>query len=562
MAALNYANTPGNGMGVSGPALAKATPRQMPRALDNDGDSPTTAELRAAWNAYQGIMDEGNRGPLEVQAGVPNLNILSNRIKPIVNTGVDFLFGPMFSFSVEEDDGANKTANEAAQELLDAVWGDDDLRMTLLAKAAINGGVYGHVFMKVVPPKRGTPSAKNPPRLVLLNPEHITVETDPDDADLVMRFCIEYACIDPQTRAPMRKRQEICRVDPDGDDDSTATTMDKDTTWTIQDFEASGQLGNNWVPVVVQGTDAPRPWPYALPPIIDWQNYPNPNAHWGQRDVTDSLVALNKQLRLVESNINKVGFLQGHPILYSDGPSTQGIRPTPGQIIDLEVQGAKIEAVNASGNLQQLMDFADAVRGDMDEESGMPGVALGRMKDLPRGQISGITMRLLYATPLARNEHKRRLYGQGIRQVCQTILAVCGMPLDAVKALGIKLNWQDPLPNDDFAEAQAWQLKTSTLGYSQTTAIEETGGNPELEAERKQDEQQQQMTAFSQGKGTPPMDMNALAASAQMTGPDESATTAQAGQQQQPAQPQGNMAALNSPKARMARATMKQMANR
>ena len=94
MAALNYANTPGNGMGVSGPALAKATPRQMPRALDNDGDSPTTAELRAAWNAYQGIMDEGNRGPLEVQPNVPNLNILSNRIKPIVNTGVDFLFGP------------------------------------------------------------------------------------------------------------------------------------------------------------------------------------------------------------------------------------------------------------------------------------------------------------------------------------------------------------------------------------------------------------------------------------------------------------------------------------
>src|SRR5690348_7192677 len=243
MAALP--NTPGNGMGVSGPALAKATPRQMPRALGNDGDSPTTAELHAAWNAYQGIMDEGNRGPLEVQANVPNLNILSNRIKPIVNTGVDFLFGPMFSFSVEDNDSENK----AAQELLDAVWGDDDLRMTLLAKAAINGGVYGHVFFKVVPPKRGTPGVKNPPRLVLLNPEHITVETDPDDADLVMRFCIEYACTDPVTRAPMRKRQEICRVDPDGDDDTTSTGMDTDTIWTIQDFAASGQLGNNWIAV-------------------------------------------------------------------------------------------------------------------------------------------------------------------------------------------------------------------------------------------------------------------------------------------------------------------------
>src|SRR6185312_13228249 len=106
--------------------------------------------------------------------------------------------------------------------------------------------------------------------------------------------------------------------------------------------------------------------------------------------------------------------------------------------------------------------------------------------------------------------------GQGIRQVCQTALMVCGYDLQKAQDVEIKLTWQDPLPSDDLAEAQEWQIKVSNLGYSQYTAIEETGGNPELEADRKAEEQQQQVTAFSQGKGMPPMDPQALAASAQM----------------------------------------------
>ena len=497
MAAQPLGNTPGSGVGVSGPALGGAgEPRPQPSAasyINGSKDGPPRQELAAAWMAYTGRFNaklNEDDNSLAPQFGVPDLNVKSNRIRPIVDTGVDYLFGPPLEIAVE---------NAQAQKILDALWGDADKQMTLLAKTGMNGGVYGHVFMKVVPPKRGRPSAINPPRLVLLNPETVCIETDPDDAELVVKFIIEYACNDSQGN-PMRKRQTITRLDPDQDDDSTAEGVDSDTTWEIQDWEASGSIGNNWREV-----GPPREWAYELPPIADWQNFPNPNSHWGQRDVTDSLIALNRQLRLVESNINKIGYTQGHPILYSVNADTGSIKPTPGQIVDLGGEDAKIEAVSAQGNLQPLMDFADVIRADMDEESGIPGIALGRMKDLPRGQVSGISMRLLHASALARTEHKRRLYGQGIRQVCQTALLLCGMSMDEVDALDIKLTWQDPLPTDDFAEAQAWQIKVSNLGYSQTTAIEETGGNPDLEEERKQDEQQAQVTAFSQGKGLPPM---------------------------------------------------------
>lgn len=550
MVALPTGNYPGSGVGVSGPALSNAgSPRPQPQSAPVPGtqDGPTRQELRAAWLAYCGVFNvapNGEDNSLAPQSGVPDLNVKSNRIRPIVDTGVDYLFGPPLEIAVEK--------NAQAQKILEAVWGDTDEQMTLLAKTGMNGGVYGHVFMKVVAPKRGRPSVLNPPRLVLLNPEMVTIEVDPDDADVVARFCIEYLTTDA-AGAPLRKRQTITRMDAQDDDDTSAErgSANDDTTWQIQDWEASGTFGNTWRKV-----GSVRSWDYALPPVADWQNFPNPNSHWGQRDVTDSLIALNRQLRLVESNINKIGFLQGHPYLFSLNSDTGGLKPTPGQIIDLAGEGADLKAVNGAGDLNQLMAFADAIRSDMDEESGIPGVALGRMKDMPRAQISGVAMRLLHASALARTEHKRRLYGQGIRQVCRTILVLCGMSTEEVDRLEIKLTWQDPLPQDDFAEAQAWQIKVAALGYSQTTAIEETGGNPDVEQERKQEEQTQQVNDYAQGKGLPPMPPSY---------PD--GANGQANEQQQPSPQQqqlqqGNMPALNSPKARQMRANMQQMAGK
>lgn len=554
MAAQPIGNTPGYGVGVSGPVTSNAgEPRPQPSAasyVNGSQDGPTRKELAAAWQAYCGrfTMDaNGSDDSLAYQSGVPDLNVKSNRIRPIVDTGVDYLFGPPLEIAADK---------ETAQKILDAVWGDADKQMTLLAKTGMNGGVYGHIFMKVVPPKRGRPSAINPPRLVLLNPETVCIETDPDDADLVVKFIIEYACNDPRTGSPMRKRQTITRIDPDQDDDSVAEGIDTDTSWELQDWESQGSSGKDWKQV-----GPPRPWDYPLPPIVDWQNFPNPNSHWGQRDVTDSLIALNRQLRMVESNINMIGYLQGWPYLFSTGTDTAGLRPTPGRIMDLGGSGGAdkptIEAVGGEGNLTQLMDFADVLRADMDEESGIPGIALGRMKDVPRGQISGISMRLLHASALARTEHKRRLYGQGIVQVSKTALLLCGMSMQDVDKIDIKLTWNDPLPTDDFAEAQAWQVKVQALGYSQTTAIEETRGNPKLEQERRQEEQQQQVNDFAQGKGMPPMPamppqmMNDTSQSPEATSQPSQGQTGASGA------PQGNPAALNHPKMQQARAQAK-----
>lgn len=469
--------------GVSGPAYATAKPRPEPAGASSQAGGPSPAELRAAWDAYQGRFS----GPLTPLEGQPDLNILTNRVGPMVRTGVDFLFGPVLKMQT--------SAGDAAQKVIEAAWGNEDMRMSTLARMRINGGVYGHVFAKIVPPKAGTASAENPPRIVILNPELMSVETDPDDCELVMCYCITYAAtaVDGE---PIQKRQTVRRIDPDGDDDTTATGEDTDTCWLIEDWVRADDT-SDW-----QRVGEPQEWPYRFAPIVDWQNYPNPNDHWGARDIDDSVVNLNRNLHLIESNINSVQFSHGHPWLFSTGADTNGITPTPGVLTDLGSPDATVMAISASGDLANMMNFAAMVRQDMDEASGNPGVATGRITELPHGAISGITIRLLYGPRLMRTEHERRLYGQGIRHICRAVLGICGQAEAALE--DIDLTWQDPLPSDDLAMAQM-ALALQQLGLSDHTLFAMIGQNWDTEQEYKKQEAATKMSAFAQGAGMPPV---------------------------------------------------------
>ena len=383
-----------------------------------------------------------------------------------------------------------------AQDIIDAVWGNEDQRMAMLARLRINGGVYGHCFVKLVMPKNKKPaSVDNPPRLVVQNPELYHVDADPDDCELAQR----YSCIWPSTDDhgnTCQRMQTTTRVDPDGWDNSIATGVDEDTHWEIQDWQRAND-GQEWQPI-----GPVMMWPYPYAPIVDWQNFPEPNDHWGARDVDDSVVNLNRNLHLVESNTNAVLYSHGHPWLFSNGADTTGITPTPGVITDLGSPDAKITAISASGEPAAMMNFAAEIRANMDEATSMPGVATGRMTDLPRGQISGITLHLLYGPRIMRTEHERRLYGQGIRDICRLILLVCGQ--DASAKEDVQLTWQDALPTDDLAMAQM-ALALQQLGLSKHTIYSLIGQNYDVEQQYIEQEADDAAKTAAKGIGNPPV---------------------------------------------------------
>ena len=370
------------------------------------------------------------------------------------------------------------------------------------------------------------------------------------------------------------KRQVIALVDPDGNARYEAGGEDEDDYWTITNWQRTDLTSPNATSSSLSSQQSNwrmvgelRKWPYSFPPIVDAMNLPNPNEFWGLSDLPPALIDLNERIHFVESNIAKIIKSNAHPWLFASGCDPSAIRNEPGVVQGLPSTESKVWAVSASGDLAASMAFANDLRADMDEQSRVPAIALGRQESLPRGNMSGIALQLLFQPLIEKTELKRRLYGQLIRRASAYCLVLLGLIQDW-REIEIDLDWANLLPNDDLQMAQTAQTLLQ-VGYSQTTMIERTGGDPDTEAQNKLDEQQQQMLAFAHGTGQPPRDANALAASAQMNGPDSASTQSQQPPSQQqeragkpaaaspPPPPPRQQINPNHPAAQLARAKMK-----
>src|SRR5437667_6821265 len=85
----------------------------LPAYEITDSDRERVERIAQAWDAYNGNLAQ----PLKKMEGQPNDNVLSNRCQPIVDRGIDFLFGKELEISCEEG------APQEAQDFLDATWG-------------------------------------------------------------------------------------------------------------------------------------------------------------------------------------------------------------------------------------------------------------------------------------------------------------------------------------------------------------------------------------------------------------------------------------------------------
>jgi len=458
-----------------------------------------------AWKAYKG---DWGAGPLRVMPGDPDDNVRPNRCMPIVDAGASFLFGESLKIEISDDtdgqtgaaldvdNGAN-LGTSPAQAYLDDCWGEDDDRMTLLNEVAMNGAVAGSAFVLIVPanPKAGQPL----PHLTVLNPENVTVITDPHDCKTVQEYWIQYEVKQSDAVGNERIvafRKVICRNDPDGLAAETGLGYDADDSWVINDYKStSGDQG--WV------LTATTPWPKPWPPIVACQNLPSPNDYWGMPDLPADLIAMNRSLIFNESNTNRIIKHFAHPTRWASGVTAAQLNTTPDNILLFASADAKLQALEARADLANAMQFGANLRADMDEQSQVPSVALGRMSELPKGQISGVTIRALYAPLMAKTVKKRRLYGALIRTVSQHFLELGGF-IAASKAR-ITLHWKDPLPPDDLAAAQAAQAWMA-VGVSADTLMQQAGYDPDSEAVKSQQENMRAMLLAQQGQAPIPGD--------------------------------------------------------
>lgn len=475
-----------------------------------DADKERVKCIAKAWKAYNGDLEK----PLEKMPGQPDDNVMTNRMAAIVDRGVDFLFGKELEISVED------SAPEEAQTCLDTIWGRKETRIPLFQKLAMNGAIAGEAFLRIMPEPNGTY------RLIVVDPATVFVKTAPQDCETVLLYCIQY-CTQQKINANFENvyyREEICRVDPDQDGDDGNPSADVDATWQIQHWSRVGDRGN-WTPA-----GDPIVWPYTFPPIFQCQNLPKPNDLWGQPDITPDLIGVNESLNLVQSNINRIQKLYGAPVLYANGMGEGVIDIKPGKIIRLPLPDSKITAVAIASDVANALAFAANLRSDIDEQSSVPGVATGRIAELPRGNMSGIAIELLFMPVLKKTEKKRCTYGEMIIDVSIALLVLNKMSAD----IEVTLAWQSPLPNDDLAAVQAAIAKRE-VGVSTITLQRELGYDPEEEYQLTQTEDEQKLEDYAKGVGLPP----ALPGVKPLPGQPPAPPAQQPGQMQPAPAPQG-----------------------
>jgi hypothetical protein len=463
------------------------TPQSLAQAPTPQADIDRKERMRQSWLAYRGLFSPA----LKTRPGKPDHNVISNRCEPIVNEGVSSLFGPVLKIeATREKTEAAPQSPEASpddqetapkvdkpqpiQKYIDGLFGDDDDKMTLLSEWATNGGVCGESFVKLIPANGNMKY----PRLVTLDPQLIRKVCDPDDCKLVLAYIIEYP-----GNGDIQKKQITSRVDPDNTS-VLAGEYDLDDTWTTYKYIRYTRGGSSGRMSAWEQVGPPEPWPYPFAPIFCCPNLPNPNESWGQPDLTPDLINQNKVLNAKQSDISSILYHHGHPKTWGKGFSAAQLEIGIDETLIIASETGMLQNLEMHSDLRSSLEFIRLIMDNMQEQSRIPTVALGRADTIPNVR-SGIALKILFQPLIEKTTNKQRTYGRMIREICRAALVIEGLiKVEDFEDYPIELHWSSLVPIDDLAAAQE-SVILEGLGVSQSTLLSELGYDAALETRKK-----------------------------------------------------------------------------
>jgi hypothetical protein len=402
--------------------------------------------FRTRWEAYYGKMPK----PLKVEPGRIDDNVRLNYARMIVDKGVSFLFGKDVGFELDE------TAKTTAEEWLTACW-TANKKMTMLQNLALVGGVTGHAFVKIV-------TGSNLPRLVVLDPETVTVGLAPDDRNEILNYQIAYGAKDPKTGKPISVRQVIER--------DNSRPQGGASRWHITD-----QIGDlerlSWT------TINDEVWPYPFSPIVDSQNLPAPGEFWGTSDLEEDILEIVQAINFTASNTARIIRFHAHPKTWGRGFQAKDLKVGVDDTIILPNEKAELHNLEMQSDLASSLAMQDKLKQALCEISRVPEVAAGNLDRV--GALSGLALQILYQPLLEKTETKRLLYGDLLTELNRRLLASGGLGDD----LQTVVQWQEVLPKDPLQERQAAMIDRQ-LGVSDDTLLTRFGYSPDLERQKKQ----------------------------------------------------------------------------
>jgi hypothetical protein len=415
------------------------------------------AAITRAWDYYNG----DHKPPLKIQADGYDDNVILNDIEIFAEKLETLLIGDGLEFDAGSDD--EKT--EADEDIMD-LW-DQNRAEILHANLALSGVLEGHIAVRLIP-DNDLPW----PKLQAIKQAHFAAFWDPFDLTKVIWYRLQ--------AAGRRIDYVLGRVDGEAVDQDTPiwTELTYVSRGVEMDVLGLSKSAEKWELVSTEE------WPYEFPPIVDWQNLPNPNWYYGKADATGA-IRLNDNINFIMSNLNRIVKYFAHPRTVGTGFTAADLVATAvGGLWTVENAEATIQNLEMETDAALSRWLADIISQTLWQSGGL--VDPQTMKD-QIGQLTNFGLRVMFSDAIGRINKKRRLYGEGLDEIMNRSFILAGKtPPDSITII-----WPDVIPEDSETEVNTLTAEYDRGLISKQTYRDRRKYNHEMEEDRIADEQQE-----------------------------------------------------------------------
>jgi hypothetical protein len=411
--------------------------------------------LARSWAYYDGE----HKPPLKIQQDGYDDNIILNEIEIFADKLETMLVGDGLKFDAAGDDQTTET-----DEQITDLWKQNRGEI-LQANIALAGVLEGHLAVRLTPV-----DGLEWPRLQRVRQAHFSAFWDPFDLTQVNWYRLQ---------GNNRRIDYVQGRLTEGEIDQAQPV------WTEFTYEAVGTdidaLGiskeaTKWELANIQE------WPYEFPPIVDWQNLPNPNWYYGRADVI-SAIRLNDALNFLVSNLNRIIKYFASPRTVGTGFTADDVMPTQvGGLWTIENPEAKVTNLEMQSDASLSRWLADVLFQTLWQSGGLVDPQTTKDKI---GQLTNFGLRVLFSDAIGRIAKKRRLYGEGLDKIIDWSFILAGLaPPESVTII-----WPDVLPEDNKAEMETLTAEYDRGLISKETYRDRRDYDHEMEETRIADEQ-------------------------------------------------------------------------
>lgn len=375
-------------------------------------------------------------------------NITINFIGLAVNRIVSQMVGNGIKFDFEGD---TETEQEQYVKKVLELNKFDILSHRLVTAASESGTGY----LLIQPDGVADDDGKTYPRLILQDPAFVTMDTLPEDFEMVIRYNIQYRFTDATGKDVYRKR----------------VVEQEDGVWYIRDFIMSSVYGG--IPVLENEIK----WLYSFCPMLHWQNLPSIDSPYGEPDFRADMIALQDKINFLASNIAKVIRLFAHPARYGKNiTKIESITLGPDDMPILNGADQDIKQLDSVGDLPGAQGFLKFLRQAFFDNSRL--VDIDSMQD-KMGTLTNFGLKVLYQDNTNMIATKRALFGEALETLIKDIQIMAQMQVIPAKVI-----WPDFVPSNEVEETSAVKEKIAIGVMSKQTGADELGLDWVQEQER------------------------------------------------------------------------------